>query len=127
MPDLHGRTPAEPRPSGTGRATTHLESIAAHAILVVGVAFALYPVLWVIALAFSGEKPPIPHVMPVPVAPTADHLLAVVTTSHAGTWLFGRQLMNSIAVSAATALVGIVIAIPTAYALARFEFLGKEH
>src|SRR5262249_36053050 len=41
-------------------------------------------------------------------------------------WLFGRQLLNSIVVALATAAVGVIIAIPAAYALARFRFLGKE-
>jgi arabinogalactan oligomer/maltooligosaccharide transport system permease protein len=53
-----------------------------------------------------------------------------VTTTRSGpdgtTWLFGQQLANSIVVSLATAAVGVVIAIPTAYALARFRFIGKE-
>src|SRR5262249_37736517 len=38
----------------------------------------------------------------------------------------GRQFLNSLVVAAATAIVGVLIAIPAAYALARFEFLGKR-
>jgi arabinogalactan oligomer/maltooligosaccharide transport system permease protein len=106
------------------------ESIAGHAVLVLAVAFALYPVLWVIAQAFSGTRPLAPRLLPVPHDPTVAHLHAVVTTAHTGpdgtTWLFGRQLANSIVVSLATAAVGVVIAIPAAYALARFRFVGKE-
>jgi arabinogalactan oligomer/maltooligosaccharide transport system permease protein len=102
------------------------ESIATHATLLLAVAFALYPVLWVISLAFSGKRSPDPRVLPIPVAPTTEHLVAVVTASREGHWLFGGQLLNSIAVSLATAAVGILIAIPTAYALARFRFVGKE-
>jgi arabinogalactan oligomer/maltooligosaccharide transport system permease protein len=41
-------------------------------------------------------------------------------------WLFGRQLVNSLVVSAGAALVGVGIAIPAAYALARFDFVGKR-
>ena len=103
-----------------------LESVASHAILVLAVAFALYPVLWVVSLAFSGDRPLVPEVLPIPHHPTLRHLTAVVTTRHGGDWLFGRQLANSIIVSLATAAVGVVIAIPTAYALARFRFAGKE-
>jgi arabinogalactan oligomer/maltooligosaccharide transport system permease protein len=107
-----------------------LESIACHVFIVLGVAFALYPVLWVIALAFSGTQTPTARVLPIPDAPTLAHLEAVVGASKkvgdASVWLFGQQLANSLIVSLATALVGVLIAIPTAYALARFRFLGKD-
>ena len=108
-----------------------LESVASHAVLVLATAFALYPVLWVISMAFSGEQPLSPVVWPVPHHPTLEHLRAVVSTARpdpdGGTiWLFGRQLANSVIVSLATAAVGVSIAIPTAYALARFRFAGKE-
>lgn len=107
-----------------------LESAGVHIALVLAVAFALYPVLWVVALAFSGTQTPTPRVFPVPEAPTLAHLDAVLHASRkvegVEVWLFGRQLANSLVVSLATALVGVVIAIPTAYALARFRFAGKE-
>lgn len=106
------------------------ERIAVHVVLVLAVAFALYPVLWVVATALSGSLTPEPRALPVPQAPTLEHLDAVVLSERQlsdGTsiWLFGRQLLNSLVVSIATALTGVVIAIPTAYALARFSFLGK--
>ncbi len=107
-----------------------LESVLVHVGLSLGVAFALYPVLWVVALAFSGSRPVTPHVMPLPHEPTLAHLTAVVTTTSGApgheSWLFGRQLANSVVVALATAAVGVAIAIPAAYALARFEFAGKE-
>lgn len=107
-----------------------LESIAIHAALVVAVAFALYPVLWVISLAFSGTQTPEPRAMPIPVEPTLEHVHAVVgatrETADGEMWLFGRQLFNSLVVSLATATTGVLIAIPTAYALARFDFAGKQ-
>lgn len=107
-----------------------LEAVATHVVLVVGVAFALYPVLWVVSLAFSGTRPPVPEVLPIPAHPTFEHLRAVVgttkTTPDGSIWLFGRQVWNSLAVSLATATVGVLIAVPTAYALARFRFVGKK-
>jgi arabinogalactan oligomer/maltooligosaccharide transport system permease protein len=103
-----------------------LESLATHALLVCAVAFALYPVLWVVALAFSGTQTPEARIVPLPEAPTLDHLREVVGSTQGTSWLFGRQLMNSLVVASATAIVGILIAIPAAYALARFDFIGKE-
>ena len=113
-----------------GERVTVLESIASHALLALATGFALYPVLWVVSLAFSGSRPVVPQVLPLPHQPTLEHLRAVVSTTHTGpdgtVWLFGRQLANSLVVSLATAAVGVLIAIPTAYALARFRFVGKE-
>ena len=107
------------------------ESVLTHAVLVLFTCFALYPVLWVVALALSGERTPTASAIPLPEAPTLDHLRAVLGTSRVEpdggtTWLFGRQLLNSLVVSLATATVGVGIATPTAYALARFRFVGKE-
>lgn len=112
------------------REASPLERIAVHVLLLLAVAFALYPVLWVVATAFSGTLTPEPRALPIPQEPTLEHLREVVGSSReladgSTVWLFGRQLLNSIIVAVATAGVGVLIAIPTAYALARFEFLGK--
>ena len=112
------------------RRVSKLESVAAHVLLLLAVCFALYPVLWVVSLALSGQQTPEPRVLPVPEQLTFGHLHDVITqtrqTPDGTVWLFGRQLLNSIVVSTATALVGVAIAIPTAYALARFDFVGKQ-
>lgn len=112
------------------RTPSLLERTLVHVVLVLAVGFALYPVLWVVATAFSGTLTPEPRALPLPEEPTLEHLRAVVGSTRelpdGGTmWLFGRQLFNSLVVSIATATVGVLIAIPTAYALARFSFLGK--
>jgi arabinogalactan oligomer/maltooligosaccharide transport system permease protein len=112
------------------RRISPVESALVHVVLLAAVTFALYPVLWVVSLAFSGERPPVAEVLPVPTSPTLEHLRDVVgatkTTADGEVWLFGRQLANSLVVSLATAAVGVIIAIPAAYALARFRFVGKE-
>ena len=108
-----------------------IESLGAHIVVLLAVAFSLYPILWVISLAFSGAASLEAQVMPVPNEPTLDNLREVVGSSRTEsdgtrTWLFGPQLANSIIVSVATAFVGVAIAIPTAYAFARFEFVGRR-
>ena len=107
-----------------------VESVAVHATLLLAVAVALYPVLWVIALALSGTASPQARALPWPDSPTLEHLDAVMgatkQTADGDVWLFGRQLANSLVVAGATAVVGVAIAIPTAYALARFRFVGKS-
>jgi arabinogalactan oligomer / maltooligosaccharide transport system permease protein len=107
-----------------------VESALVHVALVLAVAFALYPVLWVIALALTGSPTPEASALPIPREPTLEHVEAVVMstrqTADGEIWLFGRQLLNSLVVAIATGGVGVLIAIPTAYALARFDFVGKQ-
>ena len=111
----------------TGGRRTFFGEAMVHLTLIVATLAALYPVLWVISLAFSRSSDPSAHVLPVPRGLSLEHFRAVTDTHDAaGRWLFGRQLANSLVVSIATAAVGIAIATPAAYALARFRFAGKE-
>jgi arabinogalactan oligomer / maltooligosaccharide transport system permease protein len=101
--------------------------LAVHAVLLAFVIFALYPVLWVIALAFSPGVAPEARVLPVPNGFSLEHFFAVLgRTDDGGHWIFGRQLANSSIVAAATAIVAIAIATPAAYGLSRFDFVGKR-
>ena len=102
------------------RRPSTLETVLVHVALLAAVAFALYPVLWVVALALSGGSDPQPSALPLPREPTVKHFGDV-----AGDSMFARQMFNSIAVATATAVVGVAIAVPAAYALARFDFVGK--
>lgn len=108
-----------------------LESIGAHVVIILAVCFSLYPILWVVSLAFSGATSLEPQVLPVPLEPTLEPMREVIGATRiepdgSEIWLFGRQLLNSVVVSIATAVVGVSIAIPTAYAFARFEFVGRR-
>jgi arabinogalactan oligomer/maltooligosaccharide transport system permease protein len=92
-----------------------------HALLLVASVLTLYPVLWVVKLAltpgeaFTLSANPIPEV--VSMSNFADLL-----SSH----LFWMQLGNSVLVSFATTLVGIVLSCTAAYAFSRFEFPGRQ-
>ena len=103
------------------------ERIAVNAILVVAVVYALYPVLWVISLAFSSGSEPELRAFPVPHDVSLDNFRIVTGWGDSARgWLFAKQLMNSLVVSLATAIMAVAIATPTAYALARHEFVGKK-
>ena len=106
-----------------------LERMAVNAILVIAVIYALYPVLWVISLAFSKGGTPELRALPIPRYRdlSLDNFRLVTGWGDpARSWLFVRQLGNSLIVSLATAAGAILIATPTAYALARHEFVGKS-
>lgn len=106
-----------------------------HPILWVIIAIALYPIMWVIALAFSGQQsvaladlPPDPGfwdrmrvAAPVPEHFSVDNFVGVWTEQPFGAWM-----VNSLIVSALTTIVGVAVACTAGYAFSRFRFAGRE-
>jgi arabinogalactan oligomer / maltooligosaccharide transport system permease protein len=119
-PSAIGAAPVPARAGGP-RARDLVESALAHAVIVLAVGFALYPVLWVISTALSQGSAPERSVVPLPARPSLDNLTAVLSAPH-----FASQAMNSLIVALATAFVGVAIALPAAYAMSRFSFVGKQ-
>lgn len=114
------------------RKTSHLWI---HVGLIAFTALAIYPVLWVLALAFSGQQsvglidlPVNPSfaerlrgVLPWPAHPSLKNFVDVVTEQP-----FGQWLLNSVMVSVMTTLLGVFLACTAAYAFSRFRFPGRE-
>ncbi len=104
-----------------------LRIAAVHAALLVATAATLYPVLWVIKMALSPAQGFALSPSPWPSTLTVQNFTDVITTrDHAGGWLFGRQLFNSLVVSVAVTIVGVALACSAAYALSRFVFPGRQ-
>mgnify|MGYP001154598165 CR=1 FL=1 len=107
-----------------------LESVLVHVVLLVAVVYALYPVLWVVTLALSPTGGTESRVLPIPRGAddvTLDNFRLVTGAGDPERgWLFARQVVNSLVVSFATAATAVAIATPAAYALARFDFVGKR-
>jgi arabinogalactan oligomer/maltooligosaccharide transport system permease protein len=83
----------------------------------------LYPVLWVLRIALT---PGATLAMSGDFEPGLDNFAGVLgTTDLAGRWLFGRQLLNSLAVALATTAVGVTLSVTAAYALSRMRFPGR--
>lgn len=88
----------------------------------------LLPVFWVIRIALSGTNTfqgadlnPLPSTLS-----SANFEAVVLAKAKDGTWLFGRQLLNSLLVAAFTTLFGISLACTAAYAFSRFRFVGRR-
>jgi len=102
-----------------------LQRLIYNAILIVVTLLTLYPVLWVVKSAFSTSQAL--SISPLPSEISLDNFKAVLgAESLDGKWLFGRQLWNSVVVSVATTILGIVLSTTAAYAFSRFEFPGRK-
>jgi len=99
-----------------------------HAILLVASAAVLYPVLWVLRLALSpsgrlGE----PGALPIPTEVSLQSFSEFIfQKDFYGRPLFFIQLGNSLLVSGAATLVGVLFALTSAYGFSRFAFPLKK-
>ncbi|MFA5941778.1 MAG: sugar ABC transporter permease [Sinimarinibacterium sp.] len=97
--------------------------------------FAIYPILWVLTLAFSGgqslvvvDLPADPgaldrlrSVLPWPKTLSLQNFVDVLTQEPFARWLF-----NSAIVAGLTTLLGVFLACTAAYAFSRFRFPGRR-
>ncbi len=86
-------------------------------------AVTLYPVLWVVKMALSPSQGFAMSPSPIPTEITFDNFTHLLTMNDG---LFWRQLFNSLAISAATTVIGVALACTAAYAFSRFRFPGRE-
>ena len=114
-------SPDEQRP-GIG------EVVLVYAALFVASAVVLYPVLWVLKLALSpsgrlAQSGPLPW----PEEASLESFKAfVLAEDFYGRPIFFIQLGNSLLVSAAATLIGVVFALSAAYGFSRFAFPLKQ-
>ncbi len=107
-------------PSTTQQVLTHLGLISVTIAV-------LYPVLWVLKMALSPGQAFSLDPNPIPTTVTFEHFADVVgTTAADGSWLFGRQLFNSLVVALMTSVVGIGLATTAGYAMSRWNFPGRD-
>lgn len=101
--------------------------IAFHVALIVLVAVVLYPVLLVCKKAFEPGRHFALSASPIPQQVTLDHFqdLFGARGGH-GELLFLRHALNSVIVSLATTVVGVVLSCTAAYALSRSRFPGRK-
>ena len=106
-----------------------------HAILIVVTLGTIYPILWVVSIAFSGkqtlaiaEVPPDPTlfdrlraIVPWPQLWSFSNFVSVMTDQP-----FARWMGNSMIVAAATTLLGVFLACTAGYAFSRFRFPGRR-
>jgi arabinogalactan oligomer/maltooligosaccharide transport system permease protein len=107
-----------------------------HLFVILMVVVTVYPILWVVNIAFSGEQnlaaitdlPPNPDtgdrlwgITPWPKQVSFDNFRSLFADQP-----FARWMLNSVIVSAATTLLGVFLACTSAYAFSRFRFPGRR-
>jgi len=106
-----------------------------HLFLGTVVLLTIYPVLWVVTIAFSGSQnlaiadlPPDPGtldrlraVLPWPAHWSIANFVSVMSDQPFGRWIF-----NSTVIAVATTLVGVFLSCTGAYAFSRFKFPGRR-
>lgn len=81
----------------------------------------LYPVLWVVKMAFTPSQGFDASAIPIPRDPSLANFQHVLFDLP-----FFRWFANSVIVSAAVTLLGVFLACTSAYALSRFRFPGRS-
>lgn len=106
-----------------------------HVFLVIFTLLAIYPVLWVFTIAFSGgqslsiaDLPSDPTfldrlraILPWPEQVSLSNFKSVMTDQP-----FARWILNSAVVAAATTVLGVFLATTAGYAFSRFRFPGQR-
>ncbi len=106
-----------------------------HVGLIIFTCMAIYPVLWVFTLAFSGQQSlaiadiqanpgvldRMRAIMPWPENISISNFVDVLTEQPFLTWMW-----NSAIVAVATTILGVFLACTAAYAFSRFRFPGRE-
>jgi len=114
-------------PSGVQRRrkfNSTLESIGAHAIMIITVIICVFPLLVIISTSFK-----IPadiftsNVQLIPPHPTLANYQHVLTDNGG---IFFTWLFNSVRIAVLTTILGVMLSAPAAYAISRWNFLGKQ-
>ncbi len=106
-----------------------------HVVLLGFTLFTLYPILWVVTVAFSGKQslaiatlPENPSlvdrlraVTPWPETWSLSNFVSVMTDQPFGYWM-----LNSAVVALGTTVLGVFLACTAAYAFSRFKFPGQR-
>ena len=98
-----------------------------HLVLITFTGLTLLPVALVVRKAVTPGQEFALTLNPIPREVTLEHFRTVVGTSRSdGTWLFGRQLLNSLLAALGTTALGVFLACTAAYAFSRFRFPGRS-
>jgi arabinogalactan oligomer/maltooligosaccharide transport system permease protein len=105
-------------------------SVLKHAFLIVMALISIYPVLYVIAIAFSpGESLSSPTlvlgIIPVPSSFTLDHFTSIFSATVVGSG-FLTWVKNSTIITVSSVIGAVALTLPAGYAFSRRRFRGQQ-
>ena len=101
--------------------------LATQSLLILITAATLYPVLWVLKLAFNEGQAFSLSLSLMPRHPSLQNFYDIFSRVDArGHLLFWHQLANSLIVSLSTTVIGVGLACSAAYAFSRLKFPGRS-
>jgi multiple sugar transport system permease protein len=111
----------------TSRRGFNLLGLARWLFLAFLLAFTALPMVWMVSTSLKTEFAAIqqPPVF-IPAEPTIQQYTTLLSPVNRTGQQFLGYLRNSIWVSFATTVLGVLIAVPAAYAFSRFSFPGRE-
>ncbi len=111
--------------------TKPLEAIFSNGFLLLYFAFALFPIIWMILISLKSTDEL--FTTQFVFQPTLDNYRAILfgdARAAAGVIAkqeFPRNFLNSLIASTGAVLLSLLVGVPAAYALARYNFKGKEN
>lgn len=97
--------------------------IAIHGVLITMCLITMYPVFWVLKMAFTEGQGFLDSDAPMGVE---NFKILFTQTDPNGANLFAHQFSNSVIISLISAFFGLILATSAAYAFSRFNFFGKK-
>ncbi len=126
-----GSAPASATRAVTGRRRRRFKlqpiTILGWLFLLLMLAFTLVPMAWMVSTSLKSSfaainQPP----QWIPNEPTFDAYRNLLSPSSSAGAEFLRYLRNSLWVSSATTILGLLVAVPASYAFSRFSFPGRD-
>ena len=88
--------------------------------------YAMAPMVWMVMTSIKGQFAALQYPPEwIPKEPTLEHYIRLLSPQNETGREFLRYGLNSLWVSTATTVLGVVIAVPAAYAFSRFRFPGR--
>ena len=104
------------------RGDSPFKRIMIHFVLIIACVITLYPVLRIFTISIRpGNQLLSTDLSIIPAGATLDSYKAVLTEKPLLNWLW-----NSFAITSATSLIGVMIAMTSAYAFSRYKFPGRS-
>lgn len=121
------RPAARARTGGFPRPHASVLDVLSAVLLIFLLFFAVVPMLWMLSTSLKGQfaalqQPP----QWIPSNPTLTQYQTLLSPTGTVGPVFLRYFLNSIIVSTSTTLLGVLVAVPAAYAFSRFRFPGKD-